>query len=65
MVRAQRAREGLARRPVGAAAGRAYGRGMLTTTPIEDLKPSPTLVFERAGGDKPVCVANAIFRVYE
>ena len=26
---------------------------------------SLTLVFERAGGGKPVCVANAIYHVYE
>ena len=77
MVRAQRERERLAGRPVGAAAGRAYGRAMPTTTPIEDLTRragtelpggaalSLTLVFERAGGGKPVCVANAIYYVYE
>jgi hypothetical protein len=26
---------------------------------------SPDLTFERAAGGKPVCVANALYRVYE
>jgi acyl dehydratase len=26
---------------------------------------SLTLTFERAGGDKPVCVASALYRIYE
>jgi acyl dehydratase len=43
----------------------AHGYLTLALAPPGRVASSLTLNFERLGGTKPVCVANAIYRVYE